>query len=162
MKLISTKAHGTIDYLTALVLLVSPWAFTYAPDDHLSMWIPFALGNFIFLYSLLTDYERSIGKVIPFRLHLVLDILSGIFLAASPWIFHFSESIYLPHVILGAFAVIIPLLTKKTAHTDDLLAEDHPLNTGYKTTADTIKPKSDLNEDSPGGPNRVNPKKTVS
>ena len=157
MQLISTKDHGTIDYLTALLLLVSPWAFTYAPDDHRSMWIPFALGNFIFLYSLITDYERSIGKVIPLSVHLVLDVLSGIFLAASPWIFDFSGEIYLPHVILGALSVVIPLLTRKTAYTNDTLPADHRIKTGYKTTADTIKTDSVLDEDSPGGPNRVNP-----
>jgi hypothetical protein len=157
MKLISTKTHGAIDYLTALLLLVSPWAFNYAAGDQQSMWIPFALGNFIFIYSLLTDYERSLGKVIPFQVHLILDVLTGIFLAASPWIFHFSDSIYLPHVIVGAFSVIVTLLTRKTAHVADLLPEDHPLKTGYKTTADTIKTNSDLNEGSPGGSNRVNP-----
>lgn len=112
MKRLSTKTHGKIDYIIGLILVSSPWIFDYAASYQYYIWIPFALGSFIILYSMLTDYEHGFSPVIGVKVNLVLDFLCGAFLAASPWIFNFHEILYLPHVVLGGLLVLNALLSR--------------------------------------------------
>jgi hypothetical protein len=39
--------------------------------------------------------------------------MSGILLAASPWIFGFADTVYLPHLILGIAEIGAALMTQK-------------------------------------------------
>lgn len=102
-----------MDYLMGILLIASPWLFDFARGGA-ETWVPVALGISALIYSLMTDYELSISRVIPMRTHLTLDMLSGVFLAASPWIFDFNEIVYLPHVILGLAEVGAALITERT------------------------------------------------
>jgi len=45
--------------------------------------------------------------------HLTLDLVSGILLAASPWIFGFADHVYLPHLVLGIIEIGASLMTKR-------------------------------------------------
>ena len=37
-----------------------------------------------------------------------MDFLSGVFLAISPWVFGFSERVWVPHVLVGLFEIGAP------------------------------------------------------
>ena len=60
----------------------------------------------------MTDYEKSLLRLISMKNHLLIDFLSGIFLAISPWLFEFKDIVYLPHLIFGITAIIVAILTK--------------------------------------------------
>jgi hypothetical protein len=47
------------------------------------------------------------------RTHLMIDLFSGIFLAASPWLFGFADEIYLPHLVLGIAEIGAALTTEQ-------------------------------------------------
>ena len=111
MKIISTKIHGVLDYLVGIILIVSPWLFNFA-DGGPQMWIPVVLGASAIVYSLVTDYEMGVVKAISMKTHLAIDTMSGILLAASPWIFGFADNVYLPHLLLGLLELTAVLLTK--------------------------------------------------
>ena len=111
MKIITTKAHGILDYLMGALLIIAPWIFDFARDGA-ETWIPVVLGVGTVSYSLLTKYEYSIFKSIPMKTHLNLDLLSGIFLAASPWVFGFNDYVYLSHLVLGIVGILASLLTE--------------------------------------------------
>lgn len=113
MKIISTKVHGIMDYLMGVLLIVAPWLLGFA-ENGAETWVPVVLGISTIIYSLLTDYESGIAAVIPMRTHLTLDVVSGIFLAASPWIFGFDDRVYMPHLILGIVEVVAGLTTEST------------------------------------------------
>ena len=68
-------------------------------------WIPVILGAGALVYSLLTDYELGVVRRIPMPVHLTLDLLSGLLLAVSPWLFGFSEFVWVPHLLLGLVEV---------------------------------------------------------
>lgn len=91
MKIIPRKIHGFLDYLVGMVLIAVPWLFGFA-DDGPATYIPVALGAGALVYSILTNYEWGLVRLIPFRVHLLLDVLSGAFLAISPWLFGFSNT----------------------------------------------------------------------
>jgi len=111
MKIIPTKTHGIVDYLYGIALILLPWIWDHSATG-LDSLIPVLLGISIISISLMTDYETSLLRIIPMKTHLVIDILSGIFLSASPWIFNFKDAVYLPHVIFGLIAIITALSTQ--------------------------------------------------
>lgn len=111
MKL-TTKVHGALDYITGAVLIMSP-ALLDLPAGPASA-VPRMLGVAAILYSLLTRYEWGLLKLIPMRGHLALDFMSGVLLAASPWLFGFADQIRAPHVLLGLFEIGAALMTRTT------------------------------------------------
>jgi hypothetical protein len=119
MKIINTKVHGYLDYLFGLYLIAAPTVFGFNTSGIESV-ILYAIGIIALLYSLITDYELGLLKLIPMGFHLILDLLSGILLAASPWLFDFSHQVYLPHLILGLFEIGAVLMTKTGKNTQNI------------------------------------------
>lgn len=118
MRFIDTRTHGYMDYLMGIFLIVSPWIFRLDPGEPEGI-ILIILGAMALVYSLMTRYELGMMKVLSMKTHLTLDVLSGIVLAASPWLFGFADEVYLPHLILGLIEIGAGLMTKTTpAHTN--------------------------------------------
>jgi hypothetical protein len=110
MRIIPTKVHGVIDYLMGIILISAPWLFNFARGG-VETWVPVVLGISAILYSLMTYYELGVAKVLTMRVHLGLDIASGLFLALSPWLFNFSDFVYVPHVVFGLVEVATAIMT---------------------------------------------------
>jgi hypothetical protein len=111
MKFINQKTHGYLDYIVGLLLIAAPWIFNFNRGG-VETWVLVALGAAAILYSLFTDYELGIIRKIPFKTHLILDALHGVILAASPWLFNFSDYVYLPHLLLGVMEILVVTCTK--------------------------------------------------
>jgi hypothetical protein len=112
MRFIPTRVHGILDYLVGVLLAVSPWLFQFNRGGA-ETWVPVVLGVGAILYSLFTDYEWGVARKLSMPTHLMLDVLSGLFLAASPWIFGFADYVYLPHLIFGIMEIGVSLMTKR-------------------------------------------------
>lgn len=106
-----------MDYLMGALLIAAPWLLDFARGGA-ETWVPVILGAGLILYSLMTNYEYSASKSISMKTHLTLDLLSGIFLAASPWIFGFHEYVYLPHLIVGLLEIGASLMTERVPSSD--------------------------------------------
>jgi len=113
MRFLSTKTHGIMDYLMGLLLIAAPWLLGFA-EGGAETWVPVTIGVATLVMSLLTNYELGLVKTLPMSLHLTIDLLSGLLLAASPWLFGFADRVYLPHLILGLAEVGAALVTQKT------------------------------------------------
>jgi hypothetical protein len=83
MRFIPTRVHGLLDYLTAGVLIAAPSLLNFRQHG-MQRWLPVGLGVGTIGYSLLTDYELGLFKIIPMPMHLALDAANGALLAASP------------------------------------------------------------------------------
>ena len=121
MRFLSTKAHGAMDYLGGLMLLVVP--LLWLNDDSVpeaAVWTPVAIGALMLAQSLFTDYEFSLANVIPMPAHLTMDVAAGVFLAASPWLFNFADVVWAPHLMLGLLEVGAALMTKTHRDTIDV------------------------------------------
>ena len=112
--MISTKTHGVLDYVVGIVLIAAPWIFGFATGGP-AMWIPVIIGAMSLIYALVTDYELGLVALLPVKAHLAIDVIAGLFLAASPWLFGFAELVYLPHLIVGILMVGAGLFTQKVA-----------------------------------------------
>ena len=119
MKHVNSRAHGVIDYVVGVALIIAPYLFGFADDEpaRTAAWI---VGGGSLLYSLFTAYELSIAKIIPYRIHLGLDVAAGIFLAASPWLMSFADRVVVPHLVVGLLEIGVALMSRASvAGVDD-------------------------------------------
>jgi hypothetical protein len=125
MRIVSRKFHAMLDYMSGLLLIVSPWLFNFN-DISEARWVAIIIGIVIILMSFNTDYEGGFTKILTMSSHLTMDVIAGIFLAASPWIFGFNDQVYLPHLIVGILEMGAGLFTERKSehpnfrHVDDL------------------------------------------
>jgi hypothetical protein len=110
MAFLTRRTHGILDYVAALILILSPKLFGFERGE-IDARIPVILGVAALVYSLITNYELGLFKLLPFRAHLMLDVLSGVVLAASPWLFQFADRIWWPHLLLGLLQIGVVMMT---------------------------------------------------
>lgn len=114
MKFLSSKAHTTIGLCIGVALLIAPWLFRFSSIDGPTVGIPLIVGLFIIASEMTTTSSVSLFKLVPMRIHLIMDYLTGAFLAASPWIFGFADlspNAWLPHLIVGLATIAYALVT---------------------------------------------------
>lgn len=123
MRFLSSKVHTIIGVIVGIVLLFAPTIFGMTNDAAVT--VPRFVGIFIILSELITTSSISPLKLVPMRVHLVLDYLTGAFLALSPWLFAFgggSANEWLPHVIVGVLVIGYALVTNPNLDGDKKMA----------------------------------------
>jgi hypothetical protein len=123
IRFVPTWLHGYFDYIGGIVLIAAPFLFGFFKMGGVAVILPIVLGIGLILYSLLTDYERGIPalKFIPMPVHLILDFIASALLAASPFLFGFSNqapNVWLPHVVAGVGVIILVLVSQTHVRTD--------------------------------------------
>jgi hypothetical protein len=114
LRVIPTSVHGAVDHVVGPTLIAAPEIFRL-PKTSPEGIVPRANGVFAAIYSNLTDYELSLKNVIPMKVHLALDAVSGATLAAVPWATGARKrglAHWLPHTAIGAFEIAMALMTK--------------------------------------------------
>lgn len=115
MKPIPTKVHGILDYVVAVALIFAPLIFGFSNVGGAAVGIPITLGIALFIYSLLTNYEWGVFKLIPMSYHLIIDFVAAAFLAVSPWLFGFADetwNVWVPHLLVGIAVIVVVALSR--------------------------------------------------
>lgn len=107
---LSTRTHGYLDYLAGALLISAPWLLGFYRGGAES-WVFVGAGVAVLGYSLLTDYELGVVRRIQMPVHLWLDGISGVLLAASPWLFAFDDVVRAPHLVMGIVEIVAALMT---------------------------------------------------
>ena len=123
--MITTRTHGILDYLVGAALIAAPWLFNFS-DGEAASWIPVTIGAGTIIYSLFTNYELGLFGLIPMRVHLLIDVVLGLFLAASPWLFQFAGEVWLPHFVVGLFMIGSGLMTRRVPERQALSRQSAP------------------------------------
>lgn len=110
-KIISTNMHRYIDYGAAVILVLGAWIFHFNEEITATV-ISVCAGIAIAVVSFFTRYEGGKVWIVSMEAHLKFDLLLGIFLIASPWIFGFSSQTYLFHLIMGLASLLAGLFTR--------------------------------------------------
>lgn len=106
--MIRPATHQAIDYLVAIVLILAPFFFGFSAVIS-ATWVAILSGVALGTYSVVTRYAAESPHPVGWRLHLALDAILGLFVAASPWIFGFSRfigTVWMPHLVLGIVLVL--------------------------------------------------------
>ena len=114
LRVITTGVHRSSDYLTGGALLAAPKVLGLHDEPRAALVLRSA-GAGALAYSLITDYEMGLLRLLPVPAHLVLDAASGVLVAASPWLFGFADRgprYWLPHVLVGTTEVLAAATTR--------------------------------------------------
>ncbi|HET7275544.1 MAG TPA: SPW repeat protein [Longimicrobiaceae bacterium] len=106
MRFFSTRTHGLLDFVVAVILMGSPWLLGFANGGPQAN-VPVLVGIAIIVYSLCTDYESGALRRIQVPVHLWLDAGAGLVLITSPWLFGFDQQVWVPHVVMGVGTIVI-------------------------------------------------------
>ena len=115
VRFLPTKVHGVLDYVVGIALILAPNIFQFSSMGGTAVWIPRVLGVVLIVYSLVTNYEWGVFKLVAMPYHLVIDFLAALFLAASPFIFGFfrdSPNVWLPHLVVGIAVLLVVIVTQ--------------------------------------------------
>src|SRR5437763_8581444 len=114
LRVIPTHVHSAVDHVVGPALIAAPTVLGLDKTSPEGL-VPRVNGIAAAVYSNLTDYELSLKNVIPMKLHLALDAMSGATLAAVPLATGARKRgtrHWLPHTLLGAFEIAMALMTK--------------------------------------------------
>ncbi len=110
MRVIHSRLHGVIDYLLVLFLFLAPSLFEMVP---MVATLTYIIGGIHLLLTIFTNFPVGLLKVVPFRLHGLIEIAVGILILFLPWIFGFStmpvESNF--YLALGGSVLLVWILT---------------------------------------------------
>jgi hypothetical protein len=112
MKKLQPLPHAILDYTWAVQMLSAPWLFGFAGNKRATR-SAVSSGAAILGLSLLTRYPLGAIKAIPFPVHGAIEALSGVGVAAAPWLGGFSQNkaARWTHIINGLVTLGVEAMT---------------------------------------------------
>jgi hypothetical protein len=114
LRVVPTSVHGAVDQVVGPALVAAPELLRLQKTSPEGL-VPRINGAVAAVYSNLTDYELSLKNLIPMKVHLALDAMSGAALAAIPLATGAHRRglrHWLPHTLIGALEIGMALTTK--------------------------------------------------
>lgn len=112
-KPISRPLHGVLDYAYAAAIGAAPEIFGFKNQPAAAI-LCRAMGALTTLTSLSTRYEMGVFRVLPFKMHLLGDVMTGIFALAAPFALGVSGNKKARNTFLGfgVLALVVAALTQ--------------------------------------------------
>lgn len=95
---ITSKIHGIIDYLVVLFLLLSPTLFGL---PHFTALFTYVLGAIHLILTVSTNFELGIVKVIPFKIHGMIELIVAISLLGCAFYLGNLEGVVAKNYYIG-------------------------------------------------------------
>lgn len=115
MKFLSTRTHTIIGLIVGVALLLAPNIFGFSGVGGAAVMVPRIIGIIILLSELTTTSALSPIKMVPMKMHVLMDMGIGAVLALSPWLFGFANeeaNAWVPHLVVGLLVIGYALVTK--------------------------------------------------
>lgn len=90
MKFVTKRIHAFLDYPVAIALIGLPFLLGLGSSNPWAFTLSVATGVAAFVLTLLTDHHLGAIRVIPYKIHLIVDFLVAIVFILSPFIFSFE------------------------------------------------------------------------
>jgi hypothetical protein len=87
MKIINSKVHGILDYAVVALFVLGPVGLGL---KGVPAYLSFALAGVHFLVTVLTNMPFGVVKVIPMKVHGLIELVVAPTLVAIPWVFGFN------------------------------------------------------------------------
>jgi len=106
-RFITKTIHAYLDYPVAIGLIAMPYLFGLGETDSLAFWLSVVTGVAAFVLTLLTDHHLGVIRILPYRLHLVVDGLVGLAFVAAPFVLGFSGLEFWYYLGLGLTVLVV-------------------------------------------------------
>jgi hypothetical protein len=118
MRFLATPFHGIADYAVGAMLIAAPWVLGFSAVTTAGTRISWLAGLALWAVSMFTDYEGAVfERVIRMPLHLSADVVLGVVLLATPWVFGFADEgtfAWSSFVLFGALSLVLAVITKRS------------------------------------------------
>ncbi len=116
MKFVTQQIHAYLDYPVAFALMGLPFVLGLGASNPLALQLSVATGIAALILTILTNHELGLIKVIPYKIHLIVDMLVGITFVIAPFVLSFQgiDAIYY-WANGGAVLVVVSLHKPATA-----------------------------------------------
>ena len=116
-KLIPTKVHGFIDYMTAGLLVTLPRALGWS--EGVTRLLDASAATTV-VYSLLTRYELGVVKALPMKAHLGIDaVQGGALIGAAAFLEDEDPEVRATLAALGVFELGVTVLSRTQTETEE-------------------------------------------
>ena len=111
-KVLKPTPHAVIDYAMAGTLMAAPWLFGFS-DNKTARANSVISGAAVLGLSLMTRYPLGAAKLVPFRVHGVVETMAAVMNTAAPWLMGFSRNKRATgaHVAAGLATLAVVALT---------------------------------------------------
>lgn len=110
---ITRVQHGFTDYSYIPLVAAAPHLLGFT-DQKTATTLAYVLSSNVLASSLFTRAEWGAFKVMPYKAHLVLDVVNGLTALSAPWLFGFAKNkkARTAFVVAGVFGLLAGLLSK--------------------------------------------------
>jgi hypothetical protein len=111
MKKLSLRAHGVLDYVTVLFLLLSPSLFDMQTTGSVFTYI---LAIVHLILTLFTDFPPGVFKIIPLKLHGLIEIVVSIgLIVVAVWFRSSGDNVSFYYYLIFAIILFIVWTTSE-------------------------------------------------
>lgn len=114
-RFVTKTMHAYLDYPVALSLIAAPFILGLGQSHPLAFWLAFVTGIAALALTLLTDHQFGVLRVLPYSLHLAVDLMVGLAFVAAPLVLGFSGLDAFYYWLNGAAVLFVVGLHKPTA-----------------------------------------------
>lgn len=90
MKFVTKQIHAYLDYPVAFALIGLPFLLGLGSSNPIAFQLSLATGIAALILTVLTDHHLGLVRVIPYKIHLLVDFLVGVTFVLAPFIFSFE------------------------------------------------------------------------
>jgi len=90
MKFVTKEIHAYLDYPVALALIGLPFLLGLGESNPLALQLSVATGVAALILTILTDHHLGMVRVIPYKIHLIVDFLVGVVFVIAPFLLSFE------------------------------------------------------------------------
>lgn len=103
---ITRNQHILADYLLGPLIALAPFLVNFRQDGTPSL-LCYIIGAGILGATLATRAELGLVRLVPFRVHLLGDLVGGLFFLVAPWLFGFADDHLARNTFLAVGALIL-------------------------------------------------------
>lgn len=112
MRFVTKTIHAWLDYPVALALITLPFLLGLGASHPLALAISPVVGVAAFVLTVFTDHHLGLFRVLPYRLHLAVDLAVGVLFLVLPLALGFAGLDAAFYLLNGAAVVAVIALSK--------------------------------------------------
>jgi hypothetical protein len=112
IRFITKQIHAYLDYPVAFSLMALPFLLSLGRTNSMALWLSVAAGVAALVLTIFTDHQFGLIRVIPYGVHLAVDMAVGVVFLAAPSVFGFTGVDAMYYWINGAAVATVIALHK--------------------------------------------------
>lgn len=89
-RFVTKSMHAILDYPVALSLIILPFVLGLGGSHPLALWLAVSAGVAALILTVFTDHKLGLVRIIPYKIHVAVDLLVGLAFLLAPFAFGFS------------------------------------------------------------------------